>query len=175
MYVCMYVCMYVYIVCMYVCVLCVCMYVYIVCMYVCVLCACMYVCMCILCVCMYVCMYVYIVCMYVCMCILCVGMYVCVLCVYKLYTFRDSYRILSLGGGDSTPTRGSGGMFPRNCFLKPNALRLILGHFLMHMHILANKLHSSERLCTYFVVIMPNNVNIEWILGGDIPGLPPPV
>ena len=58
---------------------------------------------------------------------------------------RDSYRILGLGG-DSTP-RGSGGMFPQEFFLKTNALRLILGHFLVHMHILANTLHSSKRLC----------------------------
>ena len=75
--------------------------------------------------------------------------------------------------GETQHLGGSGGMFPQEICLKINALRLILGHFLEHMHILANTLH--------FVVIMPNNVNTEWIwgggmlLGGDIPGLPPPV
>ena len=77
-------------------------------------------------------------------------------------------------------------MFPQEFFLKTNALRLILGHFLVHMHndILANTLHSSKRLCkidVYFVVIMPNNVNTEWILGGGkmlwggISQVPPPM
>ena len=47
------------------------------------------------------------------------------MCVY-----RDSYRILGWGG-DSTPRGVWGGMFPQEFFLKTNALRLILGHFLM--------------------------------------------
>ena len=50
-------------------------------------------------------------------------------------------------GGGAQHLRGSGGMFPQEFFLKTNALRLILGHFLVHMHIVANTLHSSKRLC----------------------------
>ena len=38
-------------------------------------------------------------------------------------------------------------MFLQEIFLKTNALRLILGHSLVHMHILANTLHSYKRLC----------------------------
>ena len=62
------------------------------------------------------------------------------------YPYRDSYRILGYGG-ETQHLRGSGGMFPQEITLKTNALRLILGHFLVHMHILANTLHSSKRLC----------------------------
>ena len=51
-------------------------------------------------------------------------------------TCRDSYRILGLEG-ETQYLGGSGGMFPQEFFLKTNALRLILGHFLVHMHILA--------------------------------------
>ena len=50
--------------------------------------------------------------------------------------FRDSYRILGLGG-ETQHLGGSGSMFPQDIFLKTNVLRLILGHFLVHMHILA--------------------------------------
>ena len=50
-------------------------------------------------------------------------------------------------GGETQHLGGSGGMFPQEIFLETNALRLILGHFLVHMHILANTLHSSKRLC----------------------------
>ena len=49
---------------------------------------------------------------------------------------QGSYRILGLGG--TQHLGGSGGMFHQESFLKSNALRLILGHFLVHMHILAN-------------------------------------
>ena len=62
-------------------------------------------------------------------------------------------------------------------FSKTNALRLIPGHVLVHTHILAK---CKNCKIDVFVVIMPNNVNTEWILGGkmllgggDIPGLPP--
>ena len=50
-------------------------------------------------------------------------------------------------GGRLNRLGGFGGMFPQEYFLKTNALRLILEHFLVHMHILANTLHSSKRLC----------------------------
>ena len=50
---------------------------------------------------------------------------------------RDSYRILGLGW-ETQHLGGSGGMFPQENVLKTNALRLIMGHFLVHMHTLAN-------------------------------------
>ena len=50
------------------------------------------------------------------------------------------------GGGDST-TRGVWGHVPPGIFFFNLMLRLILGHFLVHMQILANTLHSSKRLC----------------------------
>ena len=38
-------------------------------------------------------------------------------------------------GGETQHLGGSVSMFPQEIFLKTNALRLILGHFLVHMHI----------------------------------------
>ena len=48
---------------------------------------------------------------------------------------RDSYRILGLGG-ETQHLGGSGGHVPPGKVFENNALRLILGHFLVHMHIL---------------------------------------
>ena len=79
---------------------------------------------------------------YILLCVHCV-LYIHII-VYMVY--RDSYRILGLGG-ETQHLGGSGDMFHQEFFLKTNALRLILGHFLVHMHILANTLHSSKRLC----------------------------
>ena len=53
-----------------------------------------------------------------------------------MYPFQGFIQDFRFGGGDSTP-RGVWGMFHQELFLKTSALRLILGHFLVHMHVLA--------------------------------------
>ena len=61
----------------------------------------------------------------------------CIEIEFSSMSVQDSYRFLGLGGGNQH-LGGSGSRFPQELFLKTNALRLILGHFLVHMHILAN-------------------------------------
>ena len=70
-----------------------------------------------------VCAYACVVCVCVCMCVR-----VCV------QIFTQDFRF----GGGTQHLGGSGGMFPQEFFWKANALRLILGNFLVPMHILAN-------------------------------------
>ena len=55
------------------------------------------------------------------------------MCVCMLHVCRDSYRILGLGW-ETQHLGGSGGMFPQESFFLTNALRLILGHFLVHIY-----------------------------------------
>ena len=63
-------------------------------------------------------------------------------------------------------------MFPQENVLKTNALRLIMGHFLVHMHTLASTYPCK---IDYFIVIMPSNVNMNGFWGGYPMGVSPPV
>ena len=85
--------------------------------------------------------------------------------IYTYQGFIQDFRF----GGETQHLGGSGGMFPQEIFL-----RLILGNFLVHMHILA-----KCKNCKIDVFCCNYAINTEWILGGKCfggryPRSPPP-
>ena len=70
--------------------------------------------------------------------------------------------------------RGAGGMFPQENILKTNALRLILGHFLVHMHILANTYPCKIDVCCLIMSTLNGYFWGKMLLGGISQVFPPP-
>ena len=73
--------------------------------------------------------------------------------IFSIFIFKSPWTVQGfiqdfMFGGEIQHLGGSGSMFP-SFFLKTNALRLILGHFLVHMHILANTHPRDVFCCNY--------------------------